>query len=84
MNRIARWFVMRKLNQIEKNIKEGKMKRGIFTSEFWLGLLTTVLVYFSDKLGVDPVIRDKIVQLVLAYIASRTVVKVADGIKKPS
>jgi len=84
MNKLKRWVILHELRKLEKDIKGGKImtKRGIFTSEFWVTLATTIITLFADHLGVDPQVRDAIIKIAVAYIASRTAVKVSSGITK--
>ena len=66
---------------IVKAASNEEVKRGIFTSEFWFTLLVeaTVAVMQAFKISLD--VQNAIVNLLLAYIASRTTVKVAESIK---
>jgi len=83
MNRFKKWVILKYLNNMENSIKEGKMiKRGVFTTEFWLTLVTTIITAFADQLKMDPQVRDAIIRVVVAYVASRTAVKVSDVMKK--
>ena len=58
------------------------MTKGIFTSEFWVTLLTGAITAICQALKLDPKIQEAILKLALAYIGSRTVIKVANNIKK--
>ncbi len=84
MNRIKRWVILHYLSNVEKSIKEGKImiRRGVFTSEFWVTLVTAIITIFADHLGVDPQVRDAVIKVAVAYIASRTAVKVSGAVKK--
>jgi len=82
MNRILRWLIIRKIKKTTEKIKKGEIMRpGIKTSEFWTTLIGGIVVAICNAYKVDPQIRDAIIKLVVAYISSRTAVKVAENIK---
>ena len=59
-----------------------KVKDGVKTSEFWVTLISGIIVAVCNAFKVDPQIRDAIVKLAVAYITSRTVVKISENVKK--
>lgn len=80
MNKIVRWLIIKKLDKMTKEVKEGKVKSGFFTSEFIITLIGGVVVAICQAFNLDPALQQKIVALVIAYITSRTVVKVGNEI----
>jgi len=84
MNWLMRKIIIAKINGMRKGIEKGGdiMKPGIFTSEFYVTLVSGIIVAVCNAFKVSPDIRDAIVKLAIAYIASRTAVKVSNGIKK--
>ena len=82
MNPIARWLIIKKLDGLIKQAKEGNMHTGWMSSEFLVTVLGGCLTVILEALKVDPAITAKIVALVVAYVASRTAIKItndADG-----
>jgi len=79
-----------KSNKSFKKQKEVKMKKkmkknersGIKTTEFWVTLISGIIVAVCNAFKVDPQIRDAIVKLAVAYITSRTIVKISENVKK--
>lgn len=59
-----------------------KVKDGIKTSEFWVTLISGIIVAVCNAFKVDPQIRDAIIKLAVAYISSRTIVKASENVKK--
>ncbi len=57
------------------------MKSGLFTSEFWVTIVTGMVTTICQAIGVDPEIQKALITLALAYLASRTAVKVTGTIK---
>jgi len=84
MNWLIKKIIIAKINGLRKKIEKGGdiMKPGIFTSEFWITLVSGIIVAICNAFQVSPDIRDAIVKLAITYIASRTAVKVSNGIKK--
>jgi len=84
MDWLVRKIIIGKINRLRKKIEQGGdiMKPGIFTSEFYVTLVSGIIVAVCNAFKVSPDIRDAIVKLAITYIASRTAVKVSDGIKK--
>jgi small basic protein len=66
---------------VVKAASGGEVKRGILTSEFWFTLLVEVVIAAMQAYKVPLDVQNAIVNLLLAYIASRTTVKVAESIK---
>lgn len=81
MNFIVKKILIWKINRMKKQIEEGKMKSGIKTTEFWVTLISGIIVAVCNAFKVDPQVRDAIVKLAIAYITSRTAVKMLDGAK---
>ena len=84
MNWLMRKIIIAKINGMRKRIEQGGdiMKPGLFTSEFYVTLVSGIIVAVCNAFNISPDIRDAIVKLAITYIASRTAIKVSNGIKK--
>ncbi len=63
---------------------EGKLSKGIKSSEFWLGLLGIIIIAGADAFGI-PLTEDtvnNVFNVVMTYIGGRSAVKTAEAIKK--
>jgi hypothetical protein len=60
------------------------MKEGWKTTEFWIGLFGVMLVFLNDQFGweFDTNTILAAVTMIVSYIASRTVLKVRNGVDK--
>jgi len=69
------------LERLKFQYKEIEMKSGVKTTEFWLGLFAVVLPYLNKELnlGLDTLSIIAAVSSVVAYIISRTAVKIANS-----
>ena len=82
MNWLTRWIILKKLDGLIKQVKGGKVHTGWLSSEFLVTVLGGCLTVILTALKVDPAITNKIVALVVAYVVSRTAIKItndADG-----
>ena len=82
MNWIIRKIIIGKINDLRKRIEGGEsiMKPGVFTSEFYITLATAILSVIAKAFNLSPDIQDALLKLAIAYISSRTVVKVGGAI----
>ena len=82
MNWIFKRMIIRKINTLRKCIEGGEsiMKPGVFTSEFYITLATAILSVIAKAFNLSPDIQDALLKLAIAYISSRTVVKVGGAI----
>lgn len=64
------------------NIKEGKMKSGFTTTEFWLTLVSSGGIFWKGVEGVIPqaLMLKFIAAVVAAYIIARSLLKIAQVI----
>ena len=78
MNWLIRRIIIGKINNLRKQIEGGEniMKTGIFTSEFYVTLATAILSVVAKAFNLSPDIQDALLKLAIAYISSRTVVKI--------
>ena len=56
------------------------MKPGIYTTEFWVTLISGIVIAVCQAFKIPQDLQDAIVKLVVAYIVSRTAVKVGVNI----
>jgi len=78
LNFIVKWLIIRKLKELIKKIEKqgGIMKPGWLTSEFVIGLIGTVVISSCKALGLPEEASKQLLSLVLAFIGSRTVIKI--------
>jgi len=82
MNWLTRILILGFLQKLRKRMEESNMHTGFLSSEFLVTVIGGCLTVILTAMKIDPAITNKIVALVVAYIGSRTLVKItndADG-----
>ena len=83
MNWIFKRMIIGKINTLRKRIEGGEKimpTKGCWTSEFYITLATAILSVIAKAFNLSPDIQDALLKLAIAYISSRTVVKVGGAI----
>lgn len=82
MNWIIRWFIKKQINNTIKRVEKGGdfMKPGITTSEALVTIIVAVLTVLSKALNLPEDVQKSLIALAIAYVSSRTIVKVGNEI----
>jgi len=77
MNKIVEWLLKRQIVNTTKKIEQGGgIPSTLKSSEFWVGLFTSVMIVLSDQIGLSGAERDNLIKLALTFITSRGAVKI--------